>query len=193
MNPMALTRTQATLPSRVVRTTLLLLGVLGLTGCANQGAVKETPEPQASAATAAPAQIDATPPPTAIGESGTVVFFRDKKFIGSAIGFKVREAEQELGKLANGTYFTAVVPVGPHAFDVYSEAKDVLNLEVEKGETYYIQGSLAFGVLVGRPNLAPSDAATFAALKDKLKDSGAEAAAKAAKKAARASNRKGSR
>ena len=56
---------------------------------------------------------------------------------------------------------------------MHSEAKDVLNLEVERGQTYYVQGSISMGVMVGRPNLAPSDPATFAGMKDKLKDSAA--------------------
>ncbi len=81
--------------------------------------------------------------------------------------------KQELGKLSNGTYFVAQVPTGAHAFTVHSEARDVLNLEVEQGETYYVQGSISMGVLVGRPNLSPSDAATFDALKPNLKDSAA--------------------
>jgi hypothetical protein len=54
---------------------------------------------------------------------------------------------------------------------VHSEAKDVLNLEVERGQTYYVQGSISMGLMVGRPNLAPSDAATFNSMKEKLKDS----------------------
>ena len=90
-----------------------------------------------------------------------MVFFRESKFVGAMVGFKVREGEQELGKLSNGTYFVAQVPAGAHAFTVHSEAKDVLNLEVERGQTYYVQGSISMGVMVGRPNLAPSDAATF--------------------------------
>ena len=188
MHPMRLNLWNSAAP---VARAAILLGVLLLSGCASQGVPKSDQEsqPAAGSPTASPAVVA----PAVTGDNGTVIFFRDKKFVGGAISFKVREAEQELGKLGNGTYFTAVLPVGAHAFDVYSEAKDVLNLEVEKGETYYVQGSISFGVLVGRPNLAPSDAATFASLKDKLKDSGAEAAAKAAKQAARASRRKGSR
>ena len=104
---------------------------------------------------------------------GNVVFFRESQFVGAMVSFKVREGEQELGKLSSGTYFVAQVPAGAHAFTVHSEAKDVLNLEVERGQTYYVQGSISMGVMVGRPNLAPSDAATFASMKDKLKDSAA--------------------
>ncbi|MGH8176334.1 MAG: DUF2846 domain-containing protein [Steroidobacter sp.] len=85
-----------------------------------------------------------------------------------------REGEQELGKLSSGSYFIAKAPPGPHAYTVHSEAKDVLNLEVEAGETYYVQGSISMGVMVGRPNMSPADAAAFNAIKGKLKDSAAK-------------------
>ena len=102
---------------------------------------------------------------------GTVIFFRESKFAGAAVSFKVREGETELGKLSSGTYFVANLPAGPHAFVVHSEAKDILNLEVEPGETYYVRGSISMGLMVGRPNLSPSDAATYNGMKDKLKNS----------------------
>jgi hypothetical protein len=143
---------------------------VALTGCATTGA------PSNKAPAAAPTTQAAVSPPASAaapsGDKGTVVFFREKKFAGGAVSFKVREGEQELGKLSSGTYFVAAVPSGPHAFTVHSEAKDVLNLEVEPGETYYVQGSISMGLMVGRPNLAPSSEATFNAMKDKLRDSG---------------------
>jgi hypothetical protein len=57
---------------------------------------------------------------------------------------------------------------------VHSEAKDVLTIEVEAGETYYVKGTIGAGILAGRPNLSPSDAATFEGLKAKLKDATGE-------------------
>jgi hypothetical protein len=53
---------------------------------------------------------------------------------------------------------------------VHSEAKDVLKLEVESGETYYVVGAISVGFLAGRPNLSPSDKGTFEGMKAKLKD-----------------------
>jgi hypothetical protein len=100
---------------------------------------------------------------------GQIVFFRPSKFVGGAIGYKVRENDTELGKLANGSYFVVQVAPGPHAYVVHSEAKDVLNIEVEAGETYYVIGGVTMGVLAGRPNLSPSDEATFAGIVAKLK------------------------
>jgi len=106
------------------------------------------------------------PPPAGKGQ---VVFFRPSNFVGGMIGFKVREGKTELGKLRSGKYFVAAVEPGAHEYVVHSETKDVLNLEVEAGETYYVQGSITMGLLVGRPNLSPSDRAAFEAVADKLK------------------------
>ena len=100
---------------------------------------------------------------------GQVVFFREKKFTGAAVKYKVREGETELGKLGSGTYFVASVAPGTHQYTVHSEAKDVLTLEVEAGETYYVLGSITMGFMAGRPNLSPSDEAAFNGMADDLK------------------------
>lgn len=125
----------------------------------------------APAATAAPAAAAA--PTGKVGApvegKGQVVFFREKKFAGSAIRYKVREGDAELGKLSSGSYFVLPVEPGTHQYTVHSEAKDILTLEVEAGETYYVVGSISMGFLAGRPNLSPSDQATFDGMSAKLK------------------------
>lgn len=151
--------------------------LLALAGCASSGgsAPEKKSEPPAASAAPAPAPVSAPAPAAASssGGVGKIVFFRESKFAGGAVSFKVREGQTELGKLSSGTYFIANLAPGPHEFTVHSEAKDILNLEVEPGETYYIQGSISMGLMVGRPNLAPSDEATFNSMKAKLKDSAA--------------------
>ncbi len=102
--------------------------------------------------------------------TGTVIFFREKKFAGSAIRYKVRENGIELCKLQSGTYCKIDVPAGKHEYVVHSEAKDVLTLEVQPGETYYVIGGITVGVFAGHPNLSPSDKATYEAMLPKLKD-----------------------
>lgn len=159
------------------------LVMLALAGCASTGGSapeKKSQAPAAPAAAPAPAPTPASAPAANAGSggTGTVVFFRESKFAGMAISFKVREGQAELGKLSSGSYFVANLPAGAHEFTVHSEAKDVLNIEVDAGETYYIQGSISMGFLAGRPNLAPSDEATFNSMKAKLKDSGAPKAGK---------------
>ena len=102
--------------------------------------------------------------------TGTVVFFRESKFVGGGMRYKVRENGVELCKLSNGSYCNVQVPPGKHSYEVHSEAKDVLTLEVEPGETYYVQGSLSVGVMAGHPNLSPATKEAFEGLKTKLKD-----------------------
>ena len=125
---------------------------------------------------AAPAIATVTAPAATTSKVGApeagkalIVFFRPSKFTGAAIGFKVREGETELGKLRNGKYFVANVEPGTHQYTVHSEAKDILTLEVEAGETYYVQGTITMGFMAGRPNLSPSDQVTFDGMAGKLK------------------------
>jgi len=106
----------------------------------------------------------------AAGTTGTVVFFRESKFVGGGMSYKVRENGVEICKLKNGSFCSVQVPVGKHTYDVHSEAKDVLTMEVESGETYYVIGTLSVGVLAGHPNLSPSTKDAFDGLKAKLKD-----------------------
>jgi hypothetical protein len=111
-----------------------------------------------------PAKIAAVPDAvlgTPAAGKGQIVFFRPSKFVGMAIGFKVREGATELGKLGNGNYFIIDVEPGAHEYVVHSEVKDVLPIEVDAGEIYYVQGGIGMGVMVGRPNLAPADKNKF--------------------------------
>lgn len=140
-----------------------------------------SPAPQEQAAPA-PATVADAPAPASQSKGaiaiaapeagkGQIVFFREKKFAGAAVNYIVREGETELGKLSSGSYFVVAVEPGAHAYTVHSEAKDVLNLEVEAGETYYVIGGITMGFLAGRPNLSPSDQAAFDAMSGKLKPS----------------------
>lgn len=132
------------------------------------GAAAPAADAAAPATAAAPAAANSKVGAPQDGKA-LIVFFRPSKFTGAAIGFKVREGETELGKLRSGKYFTANVEPGTHQYTVHSEAKDVLTMEVEAGETYYVQGTITMGFMAGRPNLSPSDQATFDGMADKLK------------------------
>jgi hypothetical protein len=112
----------------------------------------------------------AAPAAAATGNTGTVIFFREKKFAGSAIRYKVRENGVEICKLKSGSYCTVQASVGKHDYVVHSEAKDVLTLEVESGETYYVIGGISIGFLAGHPNLSPSDKATYENMLPKMAD-----------------------
>lgn len=124
------------------------------------------------AASAAPAadQPDSRIPAPPSGK-GVVVFFRPWAYPGAAVGFSVHEGDTGVGKLGNNSYFIYVGDPGPHTFSIQSEATDTLHMEIDAGETYYVKETLGMGVVLYRPHLTPSDAATFAKLKGlKLSD-----------------------
>jgi len=92
-------------------------------------------------------------------------------FLKRAVGFIVREGEQELGKLRSGNYFILNVEPGKHTFTVHSEATDNTTLEVEAGATYFLAGSISMGFLAGHPHLNAADVAAFEAALPKLEPS----------------------
>jgi hypothetical protein len=132
----------------------LLAAVALLVPCMVSG--QETAEPAA--------------PVTADTGAATVIFFREKKMLGAAIRFKVREKGVELCKLGSGTFCTLQVPAGTHLYDVHTEAKDQLTMDVKPGETYYVVSTISMGAFAGHPKLTVTDKATFDGMKEKLKD-----------------------
>src|SRR6476469_689266 len=149
----------------------LFSALLAMTATAAAQQASTVSESPAAAATAAPVAAPAAatghiaPPPQGKVQ---IVFFRPSKFAGGAFGFKVREGTTELGKLRSGNYFVATVEPGAHQYVVHSEAKDILNMEVEAGETYYVEGTMTMGFMAGHPNLSPSTQATFDGMFSKL-------------------------
>jgi hypothetical protein len=124
-------------------------------------------------ATPAGAQHAPTAAPTSAAgaNTGTVILFREKKFVGGGVSCIVREGEAELGKLSSGTYFVVYPNAGTHHYyAAHSELKEVLALDVHPGETYYVICGVIVGGFGGHPKLAPSDAMVFDEMKDTLKD-----------------------
>ncbi|MGN6152476.1 MAG: DUF2846 domain-containing protein [Lysobacteraceae bacterium] len=142
-------------------------------GATAQDSAPAAEQPAAPAATQPAETTEASALPAGLQPPaegmGQIVFFRPSKMLGAAIGFIVREGDTELGKLRNNTYFVAQVAPGAHSYVVHSEAKDVLNIEVEAGETYFVSGAIGMGILAGRPNISPSTQAAFEAVAGKLK------------------------
>ena len=113
--------------------------------------------------------ITIAPPPA--GE-GQVVFFRKRSIMGTGQWFNVRERGAALGKLTNGAYFVQITDPGPHTYTAVEEPelKDKLKLEVDPGETYFVEGTLTKGVVIGAADLlTPSDRASFDAAAHDLK------------------------
>jgi len=94
---------------------------------------------------------------------GQVVFFRKKSLLGTGQWFNVREDGKALGKLTNGAWFVLPERPGTHTFTAKTEPefKDKLTLKVDAGETYFVEGVLTHGVVIGVADLTPSDRAAF--------------------------------
>jgi len=107
--------------------------------------------------------------PSAI-EHGTIVFYRPRGEGGLGYGLTVHEGTTELVTLRRGEYFVAAVTPGKHEYFVRSEARDILAVEVEPGETQYVRGTFTPGLAVQRPNLSPSSQQDFEALRGELEE-----------------------
>lgn len=99
---------------------------------------------------------------------GQIVFYRTGG-TGFALGCGVNENGERLSALGAGKYFILPADPGSHSYTVKSEATDLLTLEVEPGETYYVKCKIKMGIMVGRPNIAPSTKEEFDKDSAKLK------------------------
>lgn len=100
----------------------------------------------------APAQI-----PTPEEGKGLVVFYRTKKFSGSAIKFSVKDSERAYGQLKNGTIININVEPGEHMFWSQVISSDAITLTIEEGKVYYIKGTVKMGAIAGRPKFNQVD------------------------------------
>lgn len=86
-------------------------------------------------------------------DKGLVYFYRERKFVGGAISYNVKENDQVIGAIANGTYFFVEPTPGEHTYTANTEASSSRTINVEAGKTYYIECSVEMGVFAGRPAL----------------------------------------
>lgn len=116
---------------------------------------------------------------------GIVGIFISGGGAGGLIGCLVREGEgadeKHLSKLTGNRYFIRLATPGVHKYWVKSEATDRLTMEAEPGETYFVKCTIAMGIIVGRPNLSPSDLAEFQKKGKKVKPMAPAEAAKGKK------------
>ena len=88
-------------------------------------------------------------------DMGLVVFFREKKAKGAALRFRISDTSaQSIGTLTNGSMIHIYLPPGQHSFTARNpsvDGTDVMTLNVEAGETYYVQGEFLWGWPTGRP------------------------------------------
>ena len=100
---------------------------------------------------------------------GLVVFFRASKFVGGGRAIKIHEGDTVHGKLGNGTWLAVNLDPGTHEFVAKGEVQDRNPIEIEAGETYFMQATIGLGFVDTRKNFALADAAAFEALMGKIK------------------------
>ncbi len=115
-------------------------------------------EPAAKPASAPAASSDLPPPPAGKGQ---VVFFRKSSLMGMPYWTNVRENDAAYGKLTNGVYFVQTLDPGVHTFNTSVLGKDSMKVEVDPGETYFVEGKITMALIGYTIVMAPSDAATF--------------------------------
>jgi len=100
---------------------------------------------------------------------GQVIFYRKPLFSLIPFNWIVREDKTEICEMVAGTYCIATAEPGTHTYEVHSEVKNDLTLEIDAGETYYVIGGIAMGVIVNHPTIAPATKAEFDAQSPRLK------------------------
>lgn len=118
-----------------------------------------TQDASATAGAATPSETTSSVTGAPPAGKGLVVFFRPSRMVGMAINFTAREGETEIGRLSSGRYLAQAVDPGVHEFNI--RGGETTRIEVEEGETYFLQLNIAMGFMSGRGALAPSDRATF--------------------------------
>jgi hypothetical protein len=140
-------------------------------------------EPQV-ARTEAPAEAPAPEPVAASAPAAKakIVFFRPGRLPGAIYTYHVVEVGDDgkpakdaprLADLPNGGAAIAEVEPGVRSFNITGPmavnlAEDRLRMEVEPGETYYVEQTVRIGLVTSGFRLVPSDEARFNASKVKL-------------------------
>lgn len=108
----------------------------------------QPPAPSKPAQPAAPAEQPAAPGASASDSPATVIFYRPKRFQGSALHPSVFVDDSAVGNMHNGDSLKFSVKPGNHR--VYSTDKSTgIDLTVKPGETYYVRVDILVGFWKG--------------------------------------------
>ncbi len=82
----------------------------------------------------------------------TVYFYRGGKFAGSFVGYDVKHNNQVIGRVTSNSVLKYRCTAGMQKFIATTESQNSILINVKAGETYYVECSVAIGVVVGRPS-----------------------------------------
>lgn len=95
-----------------------------------------------------------------------VVFYRPGSLMGVAMGCTVREgqdaAKVEIARLGSGKYWVHAAEPGKHDYRTEGERSDLVTLNVEPGQTYFVKCVIGVGIAAGSARIETADAADFA-------------------------------
>ena len=134
-------------------------------------------EPASQPAAEAPATEAPASAPAAPTGKGRIVFFRPTRLPGAIYTYHVVEVAEDgkaakdaprLGDMPNGGGFALEVEPGIHSYNItgpmaVNKAEDRLRMEVEPGETYYVEQTVRMGLVTGGFRLVPADEARLKA------------------------------
>jgi|GEM_PF-583524 len=92
--------------------------------------------------------IESIPPGKAL-----LYMYRLKAFAGGGVQFDMHVNDKLVCVLANGGYYPYFIEPGKTTVWTRTEVKREVTFVAEAGNTYYIKGSVGFGIMVGRPVL----------------------------------------
>lgn len=84
-----------------------------------------------------------------------IYFYRPKNYSGSFVGFKIRmDDETVIGRVRNGEKFAfKTTDFGKHEFWGKTESKSSVNIDIKKGQEYFVRCGITMGIGVGRPEI----------------------------------------
>lgn len=103
------------------------------------------------------------------GQSAAIVFFREWAFTGGGMSYFITEDTNNIGLLKAGSYFAYRATPGKHTYSAETEARSSVTLDVQPGQTYYIEGGIGMGFWAGRPQLSEVTKPIFDKVKTDLK------------------------
>ena len=89
-------------------------------------------------------------------DKGLVVFYRSSSVKGAAVHMLIKSSEGAAGNLTNGSMFYQYYEPGQRTFDVSTPSvagSDLITLDINAGEIYFVRGEILFGWPAGRPRL----------------------------------------
>lgn len=87
--------------------------------------------------------------PQPLPNKALIYFYREGRFEGSAVGYHIFEAGQELGSMRNGSFFYVYATPGGHIYELHVPLSSPIQrrVTVAAGKTYYLQGGFYVGAL----------------------------------------------